>query len=115
MKKLIRHKLWKWLSLGLLLSIPSIVQGQDAVEIVEAVTEAVEEAAPVISGADAKFIVDNLWILIAAALVFIMHLGFATVESGLTRSKNTVNVLFKNVFVICMGPLTYALCGFNAI
>tara|TARA_B110000037_G_scaffold131640_1_gene149483 strand:- start:26727 stop:28115 length:1389 start_codon:yes stop_codon:yes gene_type:complete len=115
MKKLIRHKLWKWLSLGLLLSIPSIVQGQDAVEIVEAVTEAVEEAAPVISGADAKFIVDNLWILIAAALVFIMHLGFATVESGLTRSKNTVNVLFKNVFVICMGPLTYALWGFNAM
>ena len=46
-----------------------------------------------------KFMVDNLWILIAAALVFFMHLGFATIESGLTRQKNTVNILFKNVFI----------------
>jgi Amt family ammonium transporter len=59
------------------------------------------------------FTVNNLWMMIAAALVFIMHLGFATVESGLTRSKNTTNVLFKNVFIVCIGLLTYALCGFN--
>lgn len=62
-----------------------------------------------------KFIVDNLWILIAAALVFIMHAGFATVESGLTQSKNTVNILFKNVFIVCMGVLAYAVWGFNAM
>ncbi len=60
-----------------------------------------------------KFMVDNLWILIAAALVFIMHLGFATLESGLTRQKNTVNILFKNLFILSAGILTYALCGFN--
>ena len=60
-----------------------------------------------------KFMVDNLWILIAAALVFIMHLGFATLETGLTRQKNTVNILFKNLFIISAGILTYALCGFN--
>lgn len=99
---------------GLLLSIPGFLHAQDVAEVVADVTTAVEEAAPV-SGADAKFIVDNLWILISAALVFIMHLGFATVESGLTQSKNTVNILFKNVFVICMGPLTYALWGFFAM
>jgi Amt family ammonium transporter len=62
-----------------------------------------------------KFMVDNLWILIAAALVFIMHLGFSAVETGLTRSKNTVNILFKNVFIICMGVLAYAVWGFNAM
>jgi Amt family ammonium transporter len=62
-----------------------------------------------------KFMVDNLWILIAAALVFIMHAGFATVESGLTQSKNTVNILFKNVFIICMGVLAYAVWGFNSM
>ncbi|MCB1120639.1 MAG: ammonium transporter [Verrucomicrobiae bacterium] len=62
-----------------------------------------------------KFLVDNIWLLISAALVFIMHLGFATVESGLGQSKNTVNILFKNVFVICMGCLTYAVWGFNAM
>lgn len=62
-----------------------------------------------------KFVVDNLWILISAALVFIMHLGFSTLETGLTRQKNTVNVLFKNVFIICIGILSYAIWGFNAM
>ncbi|MCH2114084.1 MAG: ammonium transporter [Pirellulales bacterium] len=57
--------------------------------------------------------VDNLWIMLAGALVFIMHLGFATLESGLTRPKNTVNILFKNVMIICIGLLTYALIGFH--
>ncbi len=61
------------------------------------------------------FTVSNLWILIAAALVFTMHLGFATLESGLCQSKNTVNVLFKNVFIICMGILTYLVWGFNCM
>ncbi|NIP39213.1 MAG: ammonium transporter [Candidatus Dadabacteria bacterium] len=51
--------------------------------------------------------------LVATFLVFIMHLGFATLETGLTRSKNTVNILFKNVSIISIGILTYALCGFN--
>ena len=44
-----------------------------------------------------------------------MHLGFATLEAGLSRSKNTVNVLFKNVFIICIGVLAYAIWGFNAM
>jgi ammonium transporter, Amt family len=59
------------------------------------------------------FTVSMLWTVIAAALVFIMHLGFATLETGLTQSKNTVNILFKNVFIICIGLLTYAVIGFN--
>jgi len=61
----------------------------------------------------AVFVTDNLWILIAAFLVFTMHLGFATLESGLTQKKNTVNILFKNVFIISMGIFSYYLCGFN--
>ena len=59
------------------------------------------------------FTVNNLWMMIAAALVFIMHLGFATVETGLTRAKNTTNILFKNTFIVCVGILTYAVVGFN--
>ena len=65
------------------------------------------------SAADALFRVNNTWMLISAFLVFIMHLGFATLESGLTQSKNTVNILFKNVSIIAIGILTYAICGFN--
>ncbi|MDZ4743309.1 MAG: ammonium transporter [Verrucomicrobiota bacterium] len=59
------------------------------------------------------FMTNNLWMMIAAALVFIMHLGFACVESGLTRSKNTVNILFKNAIIPGIGVLTYAIIGFN--
>ncbi len=59
------------------------------------------------------FTVNNLWLMIAAGLVFIMHLGFATLESGLTRAKNTTNILFKNTYIVCVGLLTYAFVGFN--
>jgi ammonium transporter, Amt family len=62
-----------------------------------------------------KFMIDNLWILISAALVFIMHLGFATLETGLTRQKNTVNILFKNLFIVSVGIVSYALTGFNTM
>lgn len=59
------------------------------------------------------FTINNLWIMIAAVLVFIMHLGFAAIESGFSQRKNVVNILFKNVSVISIGLLTYALMGFN--
>lgn len=59
------------------------------------------------------FTVNNTWMLVATFLVFIMHLGFATLEAGLTRQKNTVNILFKNTAIIAIGILTYALMGFN--
>lgn len=59
------------------------------------------------------FTVNNLWMMIATSLVFIMHLGFATLEAGLTQSKNTVNILFKNSIIPAIGLLTYAFVGFN--
>ncbi|MFW5893704.1 MAG: ammonium transporter [Verrucomicrobiota bacterium] len=61
---------------------------------------------------EALFTVNNTWMLAATFLVFIMHLGFATLESGLTRAKNTVNILFKNTLIVAIGILTYALMGF---
>lgn len=61
----------------------------------------------------AVFVANNIWMMVATFLVFIMHLGFATLETGLTRSKNTVNILFKNTFIVSIGLLTYALVGFN--
>lgn len=69
-----------------------------------------EEEAGVTPG---QFVANNIWMMLAAALVFIMHLGFASVESGLTRAKNTTNILFKNTFIICVGLITYFLVGFN--
>jgi len=85
--------------------------GADAAEVVEAAAAVTEEAGP--SAGDVLFTANNLWMMLSAALVFIMHLGFATVESGLTRAKNTTNILFKNSLIPCIGILTYAVCGFN--
>jgi Amt family ammonium transporter len=62
---------------------------------------------------DVLFVVNNTWMMVATLLVFIMHLGFATLEAGLTRAKNTVNILFKNVCIVAIGVLTYAAVGFN--
>ena len=59
------------------------------------------------------FTVNNTWMLVATFLVFIMHLGFACLESGLTQAKNTVNILFKNTGVVAIGLITYAVVGFN--
>jgi Amt family ammonium transporter len=59
------------------------------------------------------FTVNNVWMMICTALVFLMHLGFSLLEIGLTRQKNTINILFKNVFIISIGLVLYALVGFN--
>ena len=61
----------------------------------------------------ALFTANNVCMMICTALVFFMHLGFSFLEIGLTRQKNTVNILFKNFFVITVGLLLYALGGFN--
>lgn len=61
------------------------------------------------------FTISNLWIIICTAMVFVMHLGFASLEVGLTRSKNTVNILYKNVFVITSGLVLYSLFGFRTM
>ncbi|MEL6109959.1 MAG: ammonium transporter, partial [Planctomycetota bacterium] len=110
------------------MTAPSVF-AQDDIETteVEATEEGGEEAAegeeePVPSYEEFSatpefpiFAVNNLWICISAALVFIMHLGFTTLEAGLTQKKNAVNIIFKNVWIVCTGVLLYALWGFNAM
>ena len=59
------------------------------------------------------FTANNVWMMICTALVFFMHTGFAFLEIGLTRQKNTINILFKNIFIITVGLLLYYLVGFN--
>jgi Amt family ammonium transporter len=59
------------------------------------------------------FTANNVWMMICTALVFFMHTGFAFLEIGLTRQKNTINILFKNIFIITVGLLMYYIGGFN--
>ena len=62
---------------------------------------------------DMELTTNNIWMMICTALVFIMHLGFAFLEIGLTRKKNTINILFKNLFIITAGLLLYCFLGFS--
>ncbi|KIL47376.1 ammonium transporter [Jeotgalibacillus campisalis] len=57
--------------------------------------------------------VDTMWIMIAAILVFFMHAGFAMVESGFTRAKNSLNILMKNILTISLGSILYFLVGYG--
>ncbi|MEO9805565.1 MAG: ammonium transporter [Reichenbachiella sp.] len=82
-----------------------------ATEVPAEVTSAVAEAAAASAGA--LFTANNIWMMLATALVFIMHLGFAGVEAGFGQSKNTVNILFKNTITPILGLVTYMICGFN--
>lgn len=59
------------------------------------------------------FTANNVWMMVATALVFFMHTGFSFLEIGLTRQKNTINILFKNIFIITAGLLLYYAWGFN--
>jgi Amt family ammonium transporter len=58
-------------------------------------------------------LLDTMWVLIASFLVFIMHLGFTTIEAGFTRSKNTISIITKNVFTIAMGSVVFMVIGFT--
>lgn len=52
-------------------------------------------------------IVFGVWFLIGAALVFWMQAGFAMVEAGFTRAKNTGNILMKNLMDFCIGTIVF--------
>jgi len=63
--------------------------------------------------ADSKVAMDTIWVLVTAFLVFFMNLGFAMVESGLCRAKNTVNILAKNFVVFAASSLAFLVLGWG--
>ena len=62
---------------------------------------------------DYKVMLDTIWVIVASMLVFFMNLGFAMVESGFNRSKNTVNILSKNFIVFAVSTLGYLMLGWG--
>ena len=83
----------------------------DSISVIAgAVAPAAEAAAE--SGISA---VDTIWVLLAAMLVFFMQPGFALVEAGLTRAKNTANILMKNFMDFSVGSVLYWILGFSVM
>lgn len=98
-------------------NLTSVVSGVNFSAALDAVVQE-EGAAPTLAELAEKvdmnlLTANNIWMMLSTALVFIMHLGFATVETGFCQSKNTVNVLFKNTLTPILGLLLYWVCGFN--
>lgn len=68
---------------------------------------------PVENIQEIRISLDSVWVILGGILVFFMQAGFALIESGSVRSKNTVNVLMKNYMDTCLGGLVFWLVGFG--
>ena len=62
---------------------------------------------------DGKVFLDTVWVLMTAKLVFFMNMGFALVESGFARVKNTVNILSKNFIVFAVSTIGFFVLGWG--
>jgi Amt family ammonium transporter len=62
---------------------------------------------------DAKVAMDTMWVMLTAFLVFFMNLGFASVESGFCRAKNTVTIMAKNFVVFAVSSIAFLVLGFG--
>ncbi len=91
----------------LLTAIPGLLAAQDAASYSKAEVDGLLEA---LTSKDATTMI---WMVLAAAMVFFMQAGFAMVEVGLTRSKNTANILMKNLMDFCIGSLFFFFIGWG--
>jgi len=60
-----------------------------------------------------KAAINTSWVLVSTAMIFLMQAGFALVECGSVRKKNSSNILIKNLFDACMGALGFWLIGYG--
>lgn len=102
-KETTRH-IWKHRVLtGLSLAIPVTVMAQEGTELTQINHNIMDLATGL----------DTVWMLLAAMLVFFMQPGFALVEAGFTRTKNTANILMKNFVDFMVGSLLFWIIGFG--
>ena len=97
-------KKYKMLLLVLLILTPALLFAQDS-------TPTVESNATKITSLETN--ANFVWTLVAAFLVFFMQAGFAMLETGLTRAKNAVNIMMKNLMDFAVGSLAYWIVGFG--
>jgi len=114
---------WIGILAALVLSLTLPVWAEEAAPAAEApavMTESAPSAPPaeaapaaVEGPSETKVALDTIWVLVAGMLVFFMNLGFAMVESGFCRSKNTVNILSKNFIVFAISSLAFWVIGWG--
>lgn len=108
----------RWLTFGLIGAIALlVVSGRVSAQEFAPAEVAVAVAAPAALDvektlSDHKVLLDTLWVMITAFLVFWMQAGFSYVEAGLTRAKNTNNIMMKNLMDFCLGTIAFWAVGF---
>ena len=128
MKMLTVPSSWRCVSAGLAAMVMLLAMGlsspawaQDTppattAEAPAATAEATPAAPPApapLTTADIKVMLDTVWVLSTAFLVFFMNLGFAAVESGMCRAKNCVNILSKNFIVFAVSTIAFWAIGWG--
>jgi Amt family ammonium transporter len=110
------------LALFALLAVMFVTVAGDAVALAQAADPPAPDAAaaveppalaPPVSDDGGGYPVDFLWTVVAAILVYFMQAGFALVEAGFTRSKNTVNIMMKNLMDFALGSIAFFMVGFG--
>jgi ammonium transporter, Amt family len=114
MKQIRKLVTWPSVLLIALLAIGALtaVWADDAPEAVAAATDAAAAAAPATPAWPDAITGNTIWLLVTGFLVFFMQAGFALVECGLTRAKNSVNIMMKNLLDFCFGALLFWAVGF---
>ena len=110
-----KRKRWSWHGLWVLpllavMMYPAALLAQDPAAPPDLATQVTDLAARVTSQ---KVMIDTVWVLITAFLVFWMNAGFALVESGFCRMKNAVNILSKNFVVFALSSLAFYFVGWG--
>jgi Amt family ammonium transporter len=97
-----QNKMNKIISIFMILIFLWLIPYAAAEESIKSLTESIDVLSTALT---------FVWLLLCGGLVFLMHAGFSLVEAGFTRSKNTANILMKNMMTICIGVLIYWLVG----
>lgn len=112
------RRLWFWILVSLCLF--EVVGAGRVLAAEEKPAEAAATSAQALAAAPAgpttaelKVILDTVWVLVTAMLVFFMNLGFACVESGMCRAKDCVNILSKNFVVFAVTAIGFWLLGWG--
>jgi Amt family ammonium transporter len=92
------------------LALPALALAQDAAAAAATPPPTVGDAMTKIT--DMQLVANTVWVLIAGMLVFFMNAGFATLEAGLCRRKNAVNILAKNFIVFAVSSVAFWIVGF---
>ncbi|MGL4518183.1 MAG: ammonium transporter [Phocaeicola sp.] len=100
-------------------ALPMAMWAQDSTAVVTTLTESITAPAPAVDLATLAAVeevatgINTVWMLLAAMLVFFMQPGFALVEAGFTRAKNSANILMKNFMDFSLGSLLFWFIGFG--